>query len=84
MPAGETVPVPLMPSRTWFGVTAATMPGGAGDLRRFPFIVLPGLVPGIHFLPPASPLPARTAMPQDVGGGLLSGWGPRRSILCPG
>ena len=28
--------------------------------------VMPGLVPGIHVPPPARPLPAHTAMPQDV------------------
>ncbi len=31
-----------------------------------PFVVMPGLVPGIHVRPPARPLPACTAMPQDV------------------
>ena len=32
------------------------------------YIVVPGLVPGTHVHPQARPLPAHTAMPQDVDG----------------
>ncbi len=39
---------------------------GVGVLRTAPFVVMPGLVPGIHVPPPLGPRPARTAMPQDV------------------
>ena len=35
--------------------------------------VMPGLVPGIHVPPPARPLPAHTAMVQDVDGRNKSG-----------
>ncbi len=40
----------------------------AGDGNAAPLspTVMPGLVPGIHVPPPPRPLPARTAMPQDV------------------
>ena len=31
-----------------------------------PFVVMPGLVPGIHVPPPPRPFPAHTATPQDV------------------
>ena len=39
-------------------------PLGAAQLS----LAMPGLVPGTHVPPPARPVPAHTAMPQDVGG----------------
>ena len=40
--------------------------GRSGVCPAFPRHVMPGLVPGIHAPLPPRPLPARTAMPQDV------------------
>ena len=45
------------------GAGFAGLDEGAGNS---PPSVMPGLVPGIHAYPPVRPLPACTAMPQDV------------------
>ena len=57
--------------------------GAAGSLRHglpalpisshAPYVVMPGLDPGIHVDPPARPLPAHAAMPQDVDARIKSG-----------
>ena len=57
--------------------------GGVDVLRHALFVVMPGLVPGIHVPLPVRPLPAHTAMPQDVDTRNKSGHDGRRDAGVP-